>query len=474
MSKLRWPQETIPKIDDRDDSKDETDDMDLDSKDETDNMDLDKSNIDDGAMDNPEDDAKLSFKPGYIQEWWSHYMRLPPETRPVFVPKAGYRDTFQDLSESTLLGILWGGRNSDVNHPTKSIMERHIFSYDDATAAVKNNYGNLIFKLFVGNREDIRKDDTKQQTSYGKRTNTMETLCSEVPELNGPCLKQYVDQRFEYVKAWKNANASGSTISLSPPKLPSNQKPSMRYALSNRLSTDGIQVHVLAFDTRKGWTKQKHYMPSLEKRFPDRQTIRDELGAVEDIVVVGVDPGERVSASFCMLDPQAPKQVSNLSIKRTSLYSPSLAYRNRLEDIKRRKPVADNGDLAAYWTNPTTTSGTTELSSIKEVEQSLGDSSFTSLDHYHDNLEQFARTFKVLTGFYSSRTAKKLHWERTKSLQAEKDLAVNGAIRMIPVVNGKRRPALFLYGDGRFNTRTKLTTMHETFKYFFVMKVTIS
>jgi hypothetical protein len=468
MSKLRWPQETIPKIDDQDDSKDETDDMGLDEK-----FDIDHEE----ATGIPEDDAKLSFEPGFIEKWWGHYMKLPPEVRPVFVSNAGYRDTFQAMSESTLLGILWGDGNSDDSHPTKSIMERHVFSFDDAAEAAKKNYGHIMFNLFVGKRDDIRKDSTKHQTSFGKRTNTMETLSSKAPDLDGQSLKQYLTERFAFVKAWKAANASGSTISLSPPKFPSCDIPSMRYALSNRLSTDGFQVHILGYDTRKPWdgNKQSHYMPSLEKRLPDRRTILDDIGAVEDIVVVGVDPGEKVSATFCMLDPKAPTQVSNLSIKRTSLYSPTLAYRNRLDDIKCRKPATDeNDDVGSiYWTNPTTTCGTIELPSIKEVEQSLGDSSFTSLEHHHSNLEHFARAFKVLTGFYSARTAKKLQWEKSKSMRAEKDLAVNGAIQMIPKVDGKQRPVLFVYGDGRFNTKTKLTTMHETFKYFFVMKVTI-
>lgn len=466
MSKLRWPPEKIPEI--RVDSKDENDDMDLDEKLDTDDTE---------ATGNSEDDAKLSFGPGYIKTWWDHYMKLPPEVRPVFVSNAGFRDTFQDMSESTLLGILWGDDHSDDSHPTKSIMERHVFSFEDADAAVKNNYGDLIFKLFVGERDGVRKDSTKHQTSYGKRSNTMKTLSSKVPELDGQTLKQYLTEHFAYVKAWKAANASGSTISLSPPKLPSCDIPSMRYALSNRLSTDGVQVHILGFDTRRPWDsgKRKHYMPSLERRFPDPQTILDDIGAVEDIVVVGVDPGEIVSATFCMLDPKAPTQVSNLSIRRTSLYSPTLAYRNRLDDIKRRKPATDeNDDVGSiYWTNSATTRGTLGLPSIKEVEQSLGDSSFTSLEHHHSNLEHFARAFKVLTGFYSARTAKKLQWEKSKSMRAEKDLAVDGAIRMIPKVDGKQRPALFVYGDGRFNTRTKLTTLHETFKYFFVMKVTI-
>ncbi|KAI8358157.1 hypothetical protein B0O80DRAFT_275249 [Mortierella sp. GBAus27b] len=449
MSKLRWPQGTIPNISEKD-SMDETSDMNLDDK-----LDVDDEEETTSA---PEDDAKLSFEAGYIAKWWNQYMRLPPEVRPVFVPSAGFKDTFQDLSESALLGILWGDKKAGSSHPTKAIMERHIFSYEDADNAIKKNYGSILFKLFVGLKDEIRKDNKKQQTSYGKRCHTMETLSSKVPEFDGQSLQQYLADHFAYLKAWKAAKASGSTTSLSHPKLPSSNDGTLRYALSNRIRTDGMQLHITAFDTRRQWSgKKAPYMPSLEKRLPDRQTIIGDVGPIEDIVVVGVDPGEKVSATFCMLDPKSPAQVSNLMVKRNALYGPVLGYRNRMDDIKRCKP------------------GGSELPSIKEIEGSLGDSSFTSLDHHISTLENFAGAFRILTEFYSSKTAKKFQWEKSKSLQAEKDLAFNGAMRMVPKGgDGKRRPALFIYGDGQFNTKTKLTTLHTTFKNYFFMKVTIS
>jgi hypothetical protein len=91
------------------------------------------------------------------------------------------------------------------------------------------------------------------------------------------------------------------------------------------------------------------------------------------------------------------------------------------------------------------------------------------MEDYQENLQNCARVFEVLNGFYSSRSLKKLHWERMKAMRAEKDLAVQGALRMIRRTRGRK--AIFAYGDGKFSTRTKLATMHETFKNYFVMKV---
>ncbi|KAF9940001.1 hypothetical protein BGZ65_008581 [Modicella reniformis] len=453
MTKLGWPQERIPKI--------------------TMSNDEDPHNpsqeTEEGEGEEEDDDTKFSFHPDHIVSWWSHYLSLPPEIRPVFVPSAGFRDTFQLMSERTLVGLLWGGKPDNPGHPTRNIMERHIFSYEAADAAVKNNYGEIIFKLFIGNREEIRQDRMKQQTSYGKRTTTMATLATQDQGFSRPSLKRHMGEYFAYMKAKKAAKDTGTSISLAEPVLPSSGKPSMRYALSNCLTTDGLQLHVNAFDTSKSWAtgKKRFHIPTLEQRFPDPQA----MGAFEDTVVVGVDPGEIISAAFCMIDPKAPKQVSNLSVRRTALYSPTLAYRTRLEDLKRRqRTTVSTGDSSILWTSDHPSEAmigehelnqhTVELPTINETEQSLGQATFESMEHHNDILRQFALVFEGLTGFYSAKSLKKLQWEKTKAMRAERDLAVHGAIRMIPTTHGQPRPALFVYGDGKF----KLTTLHETFR----------
>ncbi|KAF9343807.1 hypothetical protein BGX34_006349, partial [Mortierella sp. NVP85] len=433
---------------------------------------------------------KSKFARGYIKTWWDHYSELPPVVQPVFIPAAGFRDVFHLMSERFLISLLWGENTSKdaKNHPTKAIMEQHICSRKDANDAMNDNYGELMYKLFVGDKMKIRKNRKKHQTSYGKRTVTIQTLSATSEGFSKASLKQYQSDHFRYIKAKKAALDTGSQFSMSPPAFPSNSDPRTRYALSNQLTTDGIQVHVLAFDTRRqrNTAKQRAFIPRLEERFADRQSIINDFGpAIEDTVVVGVDPGERISAAFCMIDPKVPNQVSNLSIRRNALYSPMLAHRMRLEDMKRRRiPVTSNTSFnTTLWTCPDlsedlSASGSkldrndsdVELPSINDLQQSLGQSNYESKQRYQDHLRQYAQVYEVLNEFYAARSLKKLHWERVKAMRAEKDLAVHGALRMVQDAEGKPRRVMFVYGDGRFNTRTKLASMHETFKNYFVMK----
>ncbi|KAF8946131.1 hypothetical protein BGZ46_005864, partial [Entomortierella lignicola] len=59
-------------------------------------------------------------------------------------------------------------------------------------------------------------------------------------------------------------------------------------------------------------------------------------------------------------------------------------------------------------------------------------------------------------------------------MRTELDLAVAGAFRLVDQSAGchkkSEQPALFVYGNGNFNTRTKLSSLHESFKGFFFKK----
>ncbi|KAF9942513.1 hypothetical protein BGZ65_001277, partial [Modicella reniformis] len=53
------------------------------------------------------------------------------------------------------------------------------------------------------------------------------------------------------------------------------------------------------------------------------------------------------------------------------------------------------------------------------------------------------------------------------------DWAVHGALQVRTSSNsdaGAQRSSLIVYGNGRFNTRTKLASLHESFKRYFFMK----
>ncbi|KAF9959610.1 hypothetical protein BGZ65_000239 [Modicella reniformis] len=162
MAKIGRPEDTIPVVE----------------QSESDNDDLDANANETGEKtdENEAEDSRYSFMPGYIQ---------------VFVTTAGYPDTFHRLSEAALLSILWGDKNDKEPHPIRAIMVRHLCSHQEAEQHASNSYGQLLFRLFVGDR--------MQQTPYGKRIITMATLAIKDQAFDIPALQRYVDSYFAYL-----------------------------------------------------------------------------------------------------------------------------------------------------------------------------------------------------------------------------------------------------------------------------------
>lgn len=167
-------------------------------------------------------------------------------------------------------------------------------------------------------------------------------------------------------------------------------------------------------------------------------------------------------------------------MRRSALYAPTLAHRDALEALKRRRPTIDQfTDIdPAIWTIPCQSSGGIDLPSIAEIESSLPDKSFLSLEEHEDNLRGWWYANEVLTGFYSSRRLKRWSWELTKSTKAERDWAVEGALRLANPEGGAQTgpagPVLFVYGNGAFRTSTNLPSKHVAFKHYFYQKVCLN
>ncbi|KAK3825282.1 MAG: hypothetical protein J3Q66DRAFT_436392 [Benniella sp.] len=109
-----------------------------------------------------------------------------------------------------------------------------------------------------------------------------------------------------------------------------------------------------------------------------------------------------------------------------------------------RHPKHLDTETARTFENETSTTGSVsvvELPSIVEMEGSLLHSyQFEILEVYQEGLKQFHYVFKTLTWFYTSKNDD----------------------------GDGQRQALIVYGNGQFNTSTRLATLHDSFKgYFF-------
>lgn len=190
-------------------------------------------------------------------------------------------------------------------------------------------------------------------------------------------------------------------------------------------------------------SKARGPIMDIEKAFPNQQSIDAHFPDRTSTIIVGLDPSEAVTAAFCAVDPRDPVQVKNLTVKRSALYSPIMAHRTDLQWKKTLQGIAD-------------------------IEEPLPSSKLASAQECKERIQAVFRSYDDLFTFYSSKAWKRNDWERTKSFHAEKDWAVSGALNMVD----KNRPCLFVVGSANFNTRTRLASLHDSFRGYFHLKAT--
>ncbi|KAF9915266.1 hypothetical protein BGZ65_000818, partial [Modicella reniformis] len=165
----------------------------------------------------------------------------------------------------------------------------------------------------------------------------MSRISSSQTTHGADALRSYLVRWFTYLRQKKQAAISSMPNPGPPPEIPEPPDVHNRYALSNMVRTDGLQIHMIAFDTwkRRQGRNARNPIKDITKTFPDPDSIhRSFQGAHKDAVVVGIDPGEVISSSFCAIDPRDPERVSNLLVKRSALYTPVLAHRHALQELK--------------------------------------------------------------------------------------------------------------------------------------------
>lgn len=273
------------------------------------------------------------------------------------------------------------------------------------------------------------------------------------------------EQLESYLKAWfahlgeKKKAAPENKANFIPPPLPTPPGSLDQYALSNSFTTNGKVLHLNAVDVRRRWTNKPVWINYLGKEFPTAESISERFKE-QPVITVGIDPGEKISAGMCALDPHHPRQVRNLSAKRKSLYQPVLKGRSKFEMRRNRRQThmiqAEPGKVV-----------TVETPSIADQESTL-QSAYSNIEQLKAGIKQQLYLFRSLRDFYSSSATKKTDFDQRNAYRGEVDMAISGALRLVPCDQG-----LFIYGNGKFNTRTSLSTLHSSFKHQFATRVCI-
>ncbi|GJJ75446.1 hypothetical protein EMPS_07804 [Entomortierella parvispora] len=450
----------------------------------------DDSNVDAAPPEGDEEDdedprqksKKIVFRPRHILTCWGDLQKLPTPSQPQFCIQPKMTDSFIDIREEGLMRILWGRDAGSVGE----IWEGGTHSHQWAKSQLSTAVGNIIKTLFIGDRESIRLAK-KQQTTYGKRTTTMDECFRLYPEVygQGP-LDRYLVDRINFYRvrhnesiltqsSFSSSSSSSSVVTPSlqsnPPSLPAPRQSRTRYALNNFIRTDGHQLQLLGYDLTKNRQAPGHksFMKRIENQCPTRQSLIDTFGEnLESVVVIGIDPGEVVSGAFCMrLDEDT---VVNLVVRRASLYQPTLAFRTWEENWKRQYPQAGPSDKidTELWTRRADgQERPTSLPSLYDLQNALRPTSYDSWDSLVAAHQRYFELEPILHGFHSSPDRKKAAHQHRMAKLSEMDLAVAGVLRMvdealegIPV---KERKVFFALGNGTFRTGLNLTSLHTTF-----------
>ncbi|KAF9937221.1 hypothetical protein BGZ65_001686 [Modicella reniformis] len=397
--------------------------------------------IDDGIEDDCDSDKNGVFIPNHIKECWTWIQKLKPSNRPVFFPRPGFGDSFMLFSEHAFIDILWGGRKGNKDHPTRQIMDTFL-PKAEALELANSQYGELFRRLFIGDPATIRERKDCNQTMYGRKATTMQQLHNN-GELENEKVKEYVARRSQYLKQKKENDGGGSSSSstLVEPELPT-ATGTKHCVLSNILRTNGLEIHAMGFDVKRKriWGTERVPIQDITRAMPNNNAVAKVLGDDPlNVVCVGVDPGEIVSASFCAVDPKRPQQPSNLLVRRAAIYSPALKHRTWMEKAKRERlpEQARTPEMTTY-----------RRPSINELEQALS----------RDNsINRFVYVYDALSSFYASQGYKRRRWDLKKATRAEYELALTGAMRTVDPAAGSHekpsRPCLFIYGSAKFNTR---------------------
>ncbi|KAF8902522.1 hypothetical protein BGZ58_006673, partial [Dissophora ornata] len=130
-------------------------------------------------------------------------------------------------------------------------------------------------------------------------------------------LQSYKTNMKTYRNAEKASKANNTVNVVQKPVLPWHPGLDKYYVPTNMIRTNGLELQVLAFDLQKPKPPPSRYkmaetqvnIEDIELKFPSALATRSVFGG-RNVKVVGIDPGEVVSAAVCgiNLDQRNPNK----------------------------------------------------------------------------------------------------------------------------------------------------------------------
>ncbi|CAO3566149.1 unnamed protein product [Mortierella alpina] len=311
-------------------------------------------------------------------------------------------------------------------------------------------------------------------TRHRKVTMSMREYCADEDSLQTNLKRQWSER--DQQKAANQAVETG-------PRKQKSRRPKRYKVTSGAITTNGLVVHGLVFDTsqRKPGAVQAgssplRGVPLLGGKKDLDPKVQAHLDAHKNTLhVAGLDPGEVITCACTTLPPSAQvKTATNTLASRGSLYQATNDFNRKLQLRKAEKTIlSDDGNVGYPSIN--------EIEALTPRRRQIG---MESLQQY---IKWYGAFERILNALYCSLWYKRRQWDRTKQDRGDYERAFDAILRSAsatgPTSATARVPAMqvdpntgysmnlaIVIGNGQFASGIGRSSRHRTLTAFIVKK----
>ncbi|KAF9980453.1 hypothetical protein BGZ75_008416 [Mortierella antarctica] len=319
--------------------------------------------------------------------------------------------------------------------------------------------------------EDLPQELFFEGTRHRKVTMSMQEYCADEDGLHTNLKRQW-DERSQRQAAKEDVERG--------PRKQKARRPKRYKVTSGAITTNGLVVHGLVFDTSqrkpgpvKAGSSPMIGVPLLGGKKELDANVQAHLDAHQGTLhVAGLDPGEVITCACTTLPPSPQvKTATNSLVSRASLYQATNNFNRKLQARKAEKTILND---AAY-------------PSVNEIEALAPHRRMIGLEPLQQYIKWYSAFERMLNSLYCCPWYKRRQWERTKQDRGDYERAFDAILRSAsatgPGSATARVPAMqvdpntgysmnltIVIGNGEFASGIGRSSRHRTLTAFIVKK----